>query len=212
MTVDRAAMTAERTVVTLVRHGEVHNPDGILYGRLPGFPLSERGRRQAAAVAEHLRGVRPPVAAVVSSPLERALQTAAPIAEAAGVAVSVDERLIESGLTFQGRPLASRLSYARPADWRHLYNPWRPSWGEAYRDIAARMRAAIDDAREAHPGGRVVCVSHQSPIWVTRRAYEERRLWHDPRRRQCDHASLTQFTFDGGQLAGIGYQTPAADL
>jgi len=206
-------VTGDRSVVVLMRHGEVENPDDILYGRLPGFHLSERGQRQAKAVAAHLAQECEPFAAIVSSPLERAQETAQPLADALGPVVTLDDRLIESGdSVFEGRPHASRWSSLRAGDLWHLRNPWRPSWGEAYRDIAGRVHAAIDDARRAHPGKRVVCVSHQSPIWVTRRAYEGKPLWHDPRSRQCAHASLTVLTFDVDQLVRIGYETPAGAL
>jgi broad specificity phosphatase PhoE len=200
-----------RTVVHLLRHGEVENPEGVLYGRLPGFHLSDRGRRQAAAAAADLaRG--PAVTAVVSSPMERARETAQAVADATGAAVSIDERLIESENIFEGRSTSFRLAYLAPHYLRHYRNPLRPSWGEPFRDVAARVRAAVDDARRAHPGGQVVCVSHQSPIWVTRRALEGRPLVHNPRRRECALASLTTLTYDGDALVGVGYREPAAAL
>jgi broad specificity phosphatase PhoE len=198
-----------RTTVHLLRHAEVDNPSRVLYGRLPGFHLSPRGHAQAADVAAHLAG-GPPLSAVLSSPLERALETAAPVAAAAGVEVEVevDERLVESANVFQGADLGFRLAHLAPAQWRYYVDPRRPSWGESYRNVAHRMLAVVDEVRRAHPGGVVVCVSHQSPIWVARRALEGRVLWHDPRRRQCDLASLTTLTFDGGELTGVGYCEP----
>ncbi len=202
---------AARSSVVLVRHGEVHNPEGILYGRLPGYHLSDRGRDQALVVAGQLSAGRP-VVAVVSSPLERARETAAPIAAALGLEVAVDERLIESANVFEGRVVSERAELFRPGNWRHLVDPLRPSWGEPYREIAERMQDAVAAAREAHPTGRVVCVSHQSPIWVARRAYEAKPLGHDPRRRECAHASLTTLTFEADRVVGIGYETPAGHL
>jgi broad specificity phosphatase PhoE len=205
------APRAPRTVVHLMRHGEVHNPDGVLYGRIAGYRLSERGRAMADRVAEHLADAD--VAAVIASPLERAQETAGPIARAHGLDLRTDDRLIESLNVFEGLTVGvGDGALSSPRHWKHLWNPFRPSWGEAYREIAARMLAAVEDARDLAPGREVVCVSHQLPIWTARSAAEGRTLWHDPRRRQCGLASLTSFTYDGDQLVGVGYREPAADL
>ena len=159
------------TVVHLLRHGEVDNPHGVLYGRLPGYHLSPLGRRMAEMVAEKLCGRD--VAAVVSSPLERAQETSAPIAERFQLGVSIDERLIEAGNVFEGLTFGvGDGSIRHPRHWRYLYNPFRPSWGEAYTDVARRMVAAVRAAREAGRGHEVVCVSHQLPIWMLRSAAE----------------------------------------
>lgn len=74
------------------------------------------------------------------------------------------------------------------------------------------MLAGVADARRAAEGHEAVVVSHQLPIWVTRCALEGRRLWHDPRKRQCALASLTSLRFEGDRLVGIEYSEPAADL
>lgn len=195
-----------RTVVHLVRHGEVHNPEHVLYGRLPGFRLSTEGEQMAAVVAKVLAGRD--IVLVRASPLERAQQTAAPLADLLGVHVGVDDRLIESDNVFEG----SVRAWSRPGSWRHLYNPLRPSWGEPYRDVAARVLAACDDARDAATGHEVVLVSHQLPIWVARRAVEGKRLWHRPDRRVCALGSVTSFDYDGGRIVRIGYQEPAGAL
>lgn len=205
---------APRTVVHLLRHAEVHNPDAVLYGRMPGFHLSERGHTQAGLVADHLASraahTGQPIAAVVSSPLERARETAGPVAAAFGLEPELDDRLIESENSFQGKALAFRAAYLTPSYWRHYGAPWRPSWGEPYREIVGRVMAVIDERRRRHAGGQVVCVSHQSPIWVTRRHLEGRPLWHDPRRRECALASVTSVAFDGDRFAGVSYSQPAA--
>jgi broad specificity phosphatase PhoE len=199
------------TVVHLLRHGEVHNPDRVLYGRLPGFRLSETGERMAERAAEHLRGRD--VVMVVSSPLERARQTAAPLAALLGVEVKIDERLIESANAFEGRVVSTRpREFVRVRDLRLLRRPLQPSWGEPYDQVAARMLAAVGDARRDAEGHEAVLVSHQLPIWVTRRAAEGRRLWHRPDRRQCGLASLTSLRFTGDRLTGVGYVEPCADL
>jgi broad specificity phosphatase PhoE len=195
-----------RTLVHLVRHGEVHNPDHVLYGRLPGYRLSARGEQMALQVAKALSGRD--VTVLRASPLERAQQTAQPIAEALGVGAGVDDRLTESDNVFEG----SRGGWRRPANWRHLYNPFRPSWGEPYRDVARRMLAACADARDAAAGHEAVLVSHQLPIWLARLAAAGERLWHRPDRRMCALASITTLTYDDGQIVQIGYQEPAGPI
>lgn len=204
------------TTVHLVRHGEVHNPEGILYGRLPGYRLSGRGEAMARRLAEHFDpadDVPPSVTLVVASPLERAQQTAAPIAEALGLELGTDERLIEAANYFQGMTFGvgdGSLRY--PRHWLRLWNPWRPSWGEPYREQVARMMGAVHAAREKAAGHEAVLVSHQLPIWVTRLAAEKRPFIHDPRRRQCSLASVTSLHFEGETLARVSYAEPARDL
>ncbi|HEY8371930.1 MAG TPA: histidine phosphatase family protein [Pseudonocardiaceae bacterium] len=197
-----------RTVVHLLRHGEVHNPDGILYGRLPGFRLSTTGELQAKTVAEYLADHD--VTHVVASPLERAQQTARPVAEAHRLEVATDERLIEAANEFEGLKVAVGDGALRsPQHWPKLRNPFLPSWGEPYLRIAHRMLAAVHRARAAAAGHEAVCVSHQLPIWTLRRFLEGRRLWHDPRRRQCSLASLTSLVFEDEELVRITYTEPA---
>ncbi|MCQ4081231.1 histidine phosphatase family protein [Streptomyces sp. RB6PN25] len=201
----------ELTVVHLIRHGEVDNPDGVLYGRLPGYHLSELGRQMADRVAEHLAGHD--IASVVASPLERAQETATPIAKAHGLQIAVDERLIEADNVFQGKTFGvGDGALKRPSNWKYLANPFKPSWGEPYIDQVVRMMAALGAARDAARGREAVCVSHQLPIWVVRSFAERRRLWHDPRKRQCTLASLTSFTFRGDKIVAVGYSEPAIDL
>ncbi|GHC69922.1 histidine phosphatase family protein [Streptomyces violaceochromogenes] len=199
------------TVVHLMRHGEVANPDGILYGRLPGYHLSDLGRRMADRVAEHLSGRD--VTHVVASPLERAQETAEPIAKAHGLGLATDERLIEAGNIFQGKTFGVGDGALRnPGNWKHLVNPFRPSWGEPYVDQVVRMMSALSAAKDKARGHEAVVVSHQLPIWIVRSYVERRRLWHDPRRRQCTLASLTTFTYQGDRIVSVGYTEPARDL
>ncbi|MFN0281503.1 MAG: histidine phosphatase family protein [Kineosporiaceae bacterium] len=201
----------ERTVVHLLRHGEVHNPEKILYGRLPGYNLSELGRTMADRAAEYF--ATHDVVHLVSSPLERARQTAAPIAAVTGLEVTIDARLIESENVFEGQRFGvGDGSLRRPSAWKHLVNPFRPSWGEPYAQVAWRMHAASQDARDAARGHEAVMVSHQLPIWITRRAAEHRRFVHDPRRRECSLASVTSLHYDGDDLVSVSYAEPAADL
>ena len=200
-----------RTVVHLLRHGQVHNPTGVLYGRLPDFHLSDLGREMAEMVGLHLRDHD--VTVVVASPLVRAQETAAPIASAHGLSISTDDRVIEADNYFEGLTFGvgdGSLRY--PRHWLKLVNPFRPSWGEPYREIAERMLAAIADARDLARGHEAVIVSHQLPVWTVRSKLEGRHLWHDPRNRECSLASLTSLTFVGDDLESITYSEPAAAL
>jgi broad specificity phosphatase PhoE len=199
------------TAVHLVRHGEVYNPQRLLYGRLPGYHLSELGRAMAKRAGEYLAGRD--VASITCSPLERARETAAGIAECLDLPVGTDDRLIEAGNAFEGLPYdLTRGLLRRPGSWAKLRNPVRPSWGEPYVEITARMLAAVTAARDAARGREVVLVSHQLPIWATRLAVEHRRLWHDPRRRQCALASVTTLTYAGEEVTAVTYAEPSADL
>ncbi len=201
----------EITVVHLMRHGEVHNPEGVLYGRRPGYHLSDLGRKMADQVAEHLTGRD--ITHVVASPLERAQETAAPIAGAHGLEIATDERLIEAANVFEGKTFGvGDGALKKPGNWKYLTNPFRPSWGEPYIEQVVRMMAALGAARDAARGHEAVAVSHQLPIWIVRSFAERRRLWHDPRKRQCTLASLTSFTFHGDKIISVGYSEPARDL
>jgi broad specificity phosphatase PhoE len=197
--------------VHVLRHGEVANPNRVLYGRLPGFGLSELGQRQAQAAADWFAGRD--IGYLVSSPLERAQQTAAPIATATGLDVEVDERLVEAENRLQGRRVAGGKGlFADPTNWRYFWNPFRPSWGEPYVQIAGRMLAAISAARQAAGTREAVCVSHQLPIVCARRRADGQRLFHDPRHRDCALASVTSFVFEDDRIVRIDYFEPAAAL
>ncbi|MCU0301434.1 MAG: histidine phosphatase family protein [Candidatus Nanopelagicales bacterium] len=201
----------ERTTVHLLRHGEVHNPTGLLYGRLADFHLSELGQEMAVRAAEALAGRD--VTVVTSSPLERARETAAPSAEQFGLPVGIDDNLIEAENVFEGQVVGVGDGILKnPRAWRHLYNPFKPSWGEPYQVLAARMRIAVRRARDAARGHEALLVSHQLPIWICRLDAENRSFVHDPRRRQCNLASLTSFAFEGNRLVAVTYREPAADL
>jgi broad specificity phosphatase PhoE len=196
----------EMTVVHLLRHGEVHNPEHVLYGRLPGYHLSANGRMMAVAAADFFAGR--PVAAVFASPLERAQETAQPVAERLGLTITTDDRLIESENVLEGKSVSLASLALNPLNWQYLWNPFRPSWGEPYAQVAARVHQVVDRARDAARGKEAVCVSHQLPIWVTRLAAEHKRLWHNPSSRQCAVGSVTSLTFDGDRLTGVSYAVP----
>lgn len=199
---------AEKTLVHFLRHGEVHNPEGILYGRLPGYRLSDNGEQQAKLVAEFLSGHD--IARVISSPLQRAQETARPLGAMFQVDVATDDRLIEADNRFEGLKVSVGDGALRsPRHWPKLWNPFAPSWGEPYLEIAHRMLGAAHRARAAAAGREAVCVSHQLPIWTLRRYVEGKPMWHDPRRRQCSLASVTTLVFRGEQLVRVAYVEPA---
>ena len=200
-----------QTTVHLIRHGEVHNPEGVLYGRRDGYHLSDLGRRMADRIGATL-GERD-IVHLRTSPLERAQETAAPLAVARGLTPVVDPRVIESGIGFECKRCGhGENALRKPSTWIHLRNPWRPSWGEPYKEVAARMLAAIHDARDAARGHEAAIVSHQLPIWITRLSLEGRSFLHDPRKRQCTLCSVTSLQFTGDDLTTISFSEPAGDL
>jgi broad specificity phosphatase PhoE len=200
-------MSADR--VHLVRHGEVHNPDRVLYGRLPNFSLSDLGRRMAAASVTLLAGH--PITALYASPLQRAQESAAPWADGFGLTIRTEDRVIEPTNSFEGKRMTGR-TLADPRHWPLLVNPRRPSWGEPFADIAARMLAAMTETRESVDAGEVVIVSHQLPIWMAHRALAGEPLHHDPRKRRCSLSSITSFTWVDGQFVETDYQELSADV
>jgi broad specificity phosphatase PhoE len=201
----------EETIVHLLRHGEVHNPEGVLYGRRDGYHLSDLGQEMAKRVAKTL-GDRD-ITHLRTSPLERAQETAAPLAAIRGLTPVIDPRVIESSNVFEGKRFGvGDGALRKPSTWVHLWNPWKPSWGEPYKEVVARMMAAVYDARDAAAGHEAVVVSHQLPIWITRLACEKKSFLHDPRRRQCTLCSVTSLHFSGEDLTQVSYSEPAGDL
>jgi len=200
------------TTVHVARHGEVENPEKILYGRQLGWRLSIRGQQMAETLGEWSKSIN--LGALHVSPLQRAQETAAPIARAHGIDITTDERLIEAANVFEGKSFELGSGVLKhPSSWRHLYNPWKPSWGEPYEEQINRMLAAIFAAREAANGKDAIVVSHQLPIWILRSAIEGRSLLHDPRKRICTLASVTSVHFDDeGVISGLSYSEPAGHL
>lgn len=208
-----------RAIIHMLRHGEVHNPDRLLYGRLPEFHLSELGKRMAERAAQEFKkrvdaGAK--ISYIVSSPLTRAQETAAPASRVLGLEVVTDDRIIEAKNRFEGLAV-TRAELRHVKHWKHLVNPMKPSWGEPYKEQVDRVMEAVREARDkavevGGEGAEAVMVSHQLPIWVTRRFAEKRRLWHDPRRRKCGLASITSLTFEDDEIVDVDYSEPAADL
>jgi broad specificity phosphatase PhoE len=199
--------------IHLVRHGEVFNPQGVLYGRLPGYGLSDLGREMAEAAAKDLVSRGRAVGALVSSPLQRTQQSAEPIAAAFDLEPTLDDRIIEPTNRFEGMRMHGRESALRDVrNWTFLVNPWEPSWGEPFRSIATRMLHAMTDAAESVEQGDVVLVSHQLPIWMAHRRITGKSLAHDPRRRRCALSSITTFERRGSRFVEIAYRDPAVRL
>jgi len=199
-------------VIHFIRHGEVHNPEKILYGLQPGWRLSERGIQMAQVVAQWSKNLN--IGAIHSSPLQRAQETVAPIINNHRLQLTTDKNLIEASNIFEGKKFELGSGVLKhPKSWRYLYNPWRPSWGEPYDQIINRMLKALFSARDAAGGKDAICVSHQLPIWILRSAVEGRRLLHDPRKRKCSLASVTSFELDSdGMVIGVSYSEPAQHL
>ena len=199
-------------VIHFIRHGEVHNPEKILYGLQPGWRLSERGIQMAQVVAQWSKNLN--LGAIHSSPLQRAQETVAPIIDNHKLQLTTDKNLIEASNIFEGKKFELGSGVLKhPKSWRYLYNPWRPSWGEPYDQIINRMLKALFLARDAAGGKDAICVSHQLPIWILRSAVEGRRLLHDPRKRECSLASVTSFELDSdGMVTGVSYSEPAQHL
>jgi len=197
--------------IHLVRHGEVFNPTKVLYGRIPGFGLSELGHRMAEAAAASLEGR--PVTRLYASPLQRAQESAKPWAEQFKLEINTDDRLIEPTNKFEGQNFEfGPKVITRPKSWPWVLNPLKPSWGEAYTSIAARMVAAVEDAWAATDSGEVALVSHQLPIWTTHRFLSGAKLYHDPRKRRCSLSSITTFERQGDRFVEVDYQDPAKPL
>ena len=205
-------LSAMSTTVHVARHGEVENPEKILYGRQPGWRLSTRGQQMAETLGEWSKSIN--LGALHVSPLQRAQETATPISRAHGIEITTDERLIEAANIFEGKSFELGSGVLKhPSSWRHLYNPWKPSWGEPYEEQINRMLAAVFAAHKAANGKDAIVVSHQLPIWILRSAIEGRSLLHDPRKRICTLASVTSIHFDDeGVISGLSYSEPAGHL
>lgn len=200
------------TRIHLVRHGEVQNPTGVLYGRLPNFALSELGHQMAKAVADQLATQGAKVTRLLVSPLQRTLESAKPIAERFNVPLEVEEDLIEPSNIFEGHKVGAKTVLKNPRFLLKLYNPLAPSWGEPFRSIANRMNAVMERAWRETDAGEVVLVTHQLPIWVVHRYWEGLRLAHDPRIRRCELSSITSFELIGDRFIEIDYCDAAKEL
>jgi broad specificity phosphatase PhoE len=189
--------------VHLIRHGQVENPKGVIYGRLPGYHLSERGVRQARAAAEHLSGAD--LATIWASPLERAQETAAEIARPHGIEIVTDDRLIESGNTFEGVGRTVWHLFSNPAHWWRFRNPLKPSWGESFAEIRVRIMSAVTEASAGAEGREIAIVSHQTPVMVARLALAKRRVPPWLAGAPCATGSVSTLVLEDGAVLSASY-------
>jgi len=203
-------MAADR--IHLVRHGEVHNPEGVLYGRLPNFGLSDLGHKMALAAAEDLKAQGRRISALYCSPLQRTKESARPFTRIFGLDPIADDRLIEPTNVFQGHRLTAARLMFQPHRWIHFRNPSRPSWGEPYVDVVARMTEAVIEAANSVASGDVVIVSHQLPIWMVHSSVSGKKLPHNPTQRRCSLSSITSFELVDGKLVEVDYREPGKNL
>lgn len=203
-------MAADR--IHLVRHGEVHNPEGVLYGRLPNFGLSDLGHKMALAAAEDLKSQGRRISALYCSPLQRTKESARPFTRIFGLDPIADDRLIEPTNVFQGHRLTAVRLMFQPHRWIHFRNPSRPSWGEPYVDVVERMTAAVVEAANSVASGDVVIVSHQLPIWMIHSSVSGKKLPHNPTQRRCSLSSITSFELVDGKLVEVDYREPGKNL
>lgn len=197
----------------LVRHGEVYNPQGVLYSRLPGFHLSALGIKMAGVVGEYFKNSD--LNYIGASPLERAQETACEIASHhPELEVGRLDDVIEADSEFRGQVFGpTNQALWKPSNWKLLVDPITPSWAEPYRDIAARMLTGLRAAAQfAGPGGEAVVVSHQLPIEIARRAVTGQSFPHLPAQRRCTLASITTFEVDDGAIGFVDYVEPALGL
>ena len=207
----RTPVHSPRTIVHLVRHGEVHNPAKILYGRLSGYRLSDRGRAQAEATARSFAGHD--VAYLACSPLQRTRETSEPMTAVTGLDPIIDPDVLEAGNSFEGLHVRGWDSDLwNPRYWPRLRRPSVPSWGEPYEEIADRMFTAIHRAREAAGGREAVIVTHQLCVVAAARRARDLPLAHNPADRQCDLSSVTSLVFLGDTIVEVRYAEPAAHL
>lgn len=190
-----------------MRHGNVENPKGVIYGRLPGYHLSEKGKEQAAAAADRLRDAD--IGAVWASPLERAQETGRAIAEPHGLGIVTDDRLIESRTTLEGVTRSVAGVFRNPSRWWHFRNPMRPSWGESFTEIKDRMMSAIEDAVREAGGKEIVVVSHQTPVLVARYGLGRRKMPPWLGLVACETGSVTTMVLEGDKVVSAAYFKPA---
>jgi broad specificity phosphatase PhoE len=203
-------MPADR--IHLIRHGEVHNPGGVLYGRLPEFRLSERGHQMAELAAKDLLEQERKIGAIYASPLLRTRESAGHVQQAFSLTPTPDERLIEPFNIFEGRKLSAGHILIRPHLYFHLRKPSQPSWGEPFESIAARMLEAMQDAWQNTQVGDAVLVSHQLPIVMVHRKLAGKKLSHNPKQRRCALSSITSFERRGDAFVEVDYRDPSSKL
>ncbi|HWF58205.1 MAG TPA: histidine phosphatase family protein [Candidatus Dormibacteraeota bacterium] len=198
------------TRVYLARHCDVRNPDRVLYGHLPNFPLSEKGVRQAHALGSTLAATS--ARQIFTSPLERARQTAEIIAgHIPGSAITVTDDLIEArfGLYLQGvQP--KHVPWRRPLWLIHMVWPGLLPNDERVDEMAARVERPIRQILTTAPEEGGICVSHGDPIQAFWVRSEGRPAWA-LHRLQCAKGGMLELDYAGGQLRQTTYRPPRPD-
>lgn len=217
------------TTLYFVRHGKVENPGKVVYERLPGFHLSDFGRRQIHATAQWM-STQPQIvraSAFYSSPLDRTMDTAHIVLEAVNRAressdyqlpalgIQTDDRLLEA----QNRYRGLRINHGEAAWYRHG-NLWKfldlktPGWGEPYTHIAERMEDFAFQIADQYAGKCVIVVSHESPIWTLRHILTTGHASSNVLTRHTALGSVTGLTIETGthRLLDVTYADPAKDV
>ena len=152
------------TLVLLVRHGQTPTTGKLLPGRAPGLHLADVGHEQARRVADRIMAL-PKIDAIYASPLERARETAAPIAKAFGMKTQIDRGLLECDFgDWTGAELKNLMKLPEWTTVQRAPSTFTFPAGESFNAMQTRMVGAIDRLRAKHPGGVIVCVSHADPI------------------------------------------------
>ena len=152
------------TLVLLVRHGQTPTTGKVLPGRAPGLHLADVGNQQAQRAADRIAELKT-VDAIYASPLERARETAAPIAAARGMKVQIDKGLLECDFgDWTGAELKKLMKLPEWGTVQRAPSTFTFPGGESFNAMQTRMVTAIDRLRVLHAGGVIVCVSHADPI------------------------------------------------
>ena len=152
------------TLILLVRHGKTPSTGKLLPGRAKGLHLSDTGKQEALVVAERLSKIKK-VAAIYASPLERARETAVPIAKALKQKVIINKGLLECDFgDWTGEELAKLMKLPEWSNVQRAPSTFRFPKGESFTEMQTRMVSTLDDLRKKHSGGVVICVSHADPI------------------------------------------------
>lgn len=180
--------------IFLFRHGAVENPDNILYGLSNNFTLSVLGTKQVTESGLKLRSYIGSEAEVeiISSPLRRAVDTASILADIFNLkenSITTDVRLIESYNYLEGTNMAGGKNIIKnPKYWKYLYNPFKPSWGEPYVEIQARIKSIVEERKNITSTS--ILVSHELPIFITKRVFSGKSLFHNPKFRNIPLSSF----------------------
>lgn len=150
------------TRIFFVRHGEVDNPDKVMYGRLPGFPLSQNGRNQITKTAQFLSEEN--ISAIYSSPLLRTKQTAEIISEILYLPINYSEEILEVRTSLQEKTF-SYVAAHFPKMNVYISVKNNPS-DETIENIAKRMQKFVDKIIKKHKGKNIVVVGHGDPIMI----------------------------------------------